>query len=244
LDLHAVLVIAASNIRDGVGLKTLRGELCKTHVSVMGPDLDHFEPNDWQIAAVYTPVGRSLHGLVRLELADSCCSQRVLDALVAAAPDLRMLELDCCPAYDTVYKIQSERRMRCTGLEVLTVRINLDGRKDTEQAVLILALMDMTRLKTCIVTVLGALRGKKFMIAVEAADEGTMRTSVCSANGQLRMSCHFQDISNRDSSQDEALEWSVVVGENLDWITFHFQDGLVHGLMFLLFLVCVCVYSS
>jgi hypothetical protein len=235
LDLHAVLAQAASNIRDGVGLKTLRSAPCRTSVwRVEG--VHHFrrrQPSKQEIAAVYTPVGRSLHGLVGLELSDSSCSQEVLDAVVAAAPDLRVFEIGWRPAYSAVDSMQSSRRIRCSGLEELTVHVDLDGRERFRHIALTLQLEDSSSLRTCCVSLdrfgFGELRvGDRVKVALECHGAGSVPTSVCSwepyqsceGHGRWHLRCLLQDSEERGTSQEkEQVTVSFEWGPDQAWIT-------------------------
>lgn len=235
LDLHAILAIAAGNIRDGVGLKTLCTAYCTTYVQDGVFDIGPVEPSEQQIAAVYMPVGRTLHGLVRLEIADSKCSQPVLNAVVAAAPDLRTFEIGWCPFYDLVYTLRSTRRIQCSALEELTARIDLHGRGGHEQAALTVQLEDSSRLRTCCIG-LGNVRsdnnelrvGDRFSLALECHEGGTVRSSVCwcdlassKGQGQWHLRCLLQDTPDTGSSSREkgqvtvSYEW----GAEQAWIT-------------------------
>jgi hypothetical protein len=236
-DLHAVLAMAAGNIEDGVGLKTLFADHCTTDVHHLydivevqddEEDID-LEPTEEEVAAAYTPAARSLDGLLRLELANSSCSQEVLDAVVAAAPDLRDLEMDWHPAHDEVYTMQSTRRVQCSGLEKLTVRVSLDGRNTNEQAALMVQLMDSCSLRTCSIKVEDVVRaGDRVMVALEccALEDCCVGVNVlasacwephdyCEGQRQWHLRCSYEAERVPDTGSSHEREQQVAV--SFEW---------------------------
>ena len=180
-DLFAVLSMVASNIEAGVGIKTLRCWMCAAYAGAFEDEDGHLHllaPSEAQLAAVYRPVCRALHGLESLDVSPSTwCDLQTIAEVVAAAPDLRALTI----RVDVVGAPLVRRAVVCGSLSDLTVRsVFARVGATTQQRTLELDLEQSIGLETCEVQVDGMLVvGDRATMVLECYEGADINTHVC-----------------------------------------------------------------
>ena len=128
LDLYALLAMAAHAISSGVQLSKLRLAHCATFVRELTPgNALLLEPSERELAGMYRPMSRTLHGLTGLDLSHAPrCELRAVAEVVRSAPDLKDLHLWVPPVLSTYHMPRTA--IPCSGLKRLTLACGLrDG---------------------------------------------------------------------------------------------------------------------
>ena len=129
LDMFSFLAMAGRIISRGGQLSKLCLGGCATAVcKLTGGDgrEEYLEPSEQELASVYRPVCRSLHGLTVLDLCRSYqCGLQAVAEVVRSAPDL--VDLRLCVPFPTLWR-KSSSTITCAGLRHLRLSCDLDAR--------------------------------------------------------------------------------------------------------------------
>jgi hypothetical protein len=217
-DLYAVLSMVASNIRAGVMIKAL---CCRTCAAYTGSFEDewgdwHFrEPTQAQLAALYRPVCRALHGLESLDVSFlPRCGERAVAEVLAAAPDLRALAISVSVVDERLVR----RALRSPTLTAVTVHSHFIREDDTEQRALEVDLKGCTRLEICVVKLEAKLVvGDRVAVMLECHEGADIKTRTCCDHGYGQVHCSVSNAAAR-----HAESYLVPVGRR---VTVSFQWG-------------------
>ena len=193
LDMAAVLELTRECIAAGVQLEELWALGCDSRGgAIESPEADAAaggdeqaccmrwpEPSTRQYEQYYEQICEGLHGLEILDLSKSpAISQRAIDCMVAALPDLVELHIALVLSWslEDTWGFARMQRMVCSGLEELKVSLLAQKNGDKRRA-LRLMLMDAACLDRCVVRVCRApVAGDSISIEMECS--GTFQTTV------------------------------------------------------------------